>query len=84
MKDLAKYENISGKERIIRFIVSYAVIVGAMESSLVGTSLYAVINLLAIAFATTAIIGWDPAKALSLRSGLKIDSYNNTHGSHHA
>lgn len=55
-------ENISTTERYVRFGLSVAAIVAAMESS-VSSGLFAVINFAAIALTTTAIVGWDPLKS---------------------
>lgn len=64
MKNTTAYENMNVTERNIRFVISAAAIIGAMQTSLVGGPLFAAINVLAIALATTAIIGWDPLKAV--------------------
>ena len=59
------YENLSHSERVIRVIVSTAAIIIAMESSIAGSTMFAVISILGIALAMTGIIGWDPVRALS-------------------
>jgi len=51
-------------ERMARFAVSMLVILVAMQSSIAGTTMFGVVVLLAIGLATTAIIGWDPAKSI--------------------
>ena len=89
MKTQENFENINTSERTTRFVVSMVAIVAAIESPLVGSTLFAVVNLLAIALATVAIIGWDPLRALTQRKGSegivyvphKRDDYQ--HG-HHA
>jgi len=62
------YENLNITERAARVIVSTAAIVVSMSSSIAGTTLFAVICLLAIALAMTGIIGWDPVRAMSNKS----------------
>lgn len=68
MKSSNQFENLTGYERVVRFGVSVGVIVATTHSVLVGTTAFAVVNILAILLSTTAIIGWDPAKALSVRA----------------
>lgn len=73
------YENLNITERTVRVIVSTVAIVVAMESSIAGTTMFAVISLLGIALAMTGIIGWDPVSALSAKeSQVKVH-----HDSHH-
>lgn len=60
-----QFENLSATDRVLRFIVSIAAIVAAMGSGLAGTSALTAISVLAIALATTAIIGWSPLKSMS-------------------
>lgn len=75
METNTSYENISTTERYVRFGVSFAAIVMALESSL-GTGVFATINLGAIVLATTAITGWDPLKSGVgyAKSLLKVDA----------
>jgi len=84
MKNYANFENLNTTERAARFVVSFAVIVGTLYSPMVGSTLYAVINLLAIGLAATAIIGWDPAKALTFGKKSELPAKHNYHGNHHA
>ena len=84
MKNTTHFENMGLTERNIRFVINAAAIIGEMQTGLVGSPLFAVINVIAIAVATTAIIGWDPLKSLSL--GLKSShsiKADQSHG-HHA
>jgi hypothetical protein len=62
METNTSLENISITERYVRFGVSCAAIVWAMESG-VAAGLFAAINFAAIVLATTAIMGWDPLKS---------------------
>lgn len=59
-----RYENLNVSQRIARFGISMIAIVVAMESTLAGSTAFAVVNMSAIALATLAIIGWGPLKAL--------------------
>ena len=83
MEKINELENLTGSERVTRLFVAIGVIVAIMESSLVGSTLFAVINLLAIAFATIAIVGWDPVRAISLRSKLVREKYRVQHSRRH-
>ena len=64
MKHTKHSENLTSNERAARFAISAIAVIAAMESSLVGTPMFAAINIVAIALATTAIVGWDPLKAI--------------------
>jgi hypothetical protein len=77
MKQSTKFENLSSVERVVRFVIGAGAAVAAMESSLVGGPLFTVVNILAIALATTAILGWDPLKNLtqSAKSALHIGEH---------
>ena len=59
------FENLSTTERAVRFTISTVAIVAMLGSSLVGSALFAGACLLAIAVATTAIVGWDPVKTIT-------------------
>jgi hypothetical protein len=71
--------NISNTESCVRFGLSFAAIVAAMNASLDPT-LFAVINFAAIAFAMTAITGWDPLKSgvAQVKSLLRTDGSRST------
>lgn len=83
METKTTFENISTTERWVRFVISVAAIVGAVEST-IGAAAFAAINFAAIALATTAIIGWDPMKSgvTALMSHLHVGSGHRpiTHG----
>lgn len=65
MKNATQFENLGATDRVLRFVISMVAILAAMESSLAGTPALATISVLAIALTTTAVIGWDPLKALT-------------------
>jgi len=50
------------KERVTRFLVSTTVLVVTIASPVAGTTLFIVVNLVAIALIMAAIIGWDPVR----------------------
>lgn len=83
MNSINQFENLTVTERVVRFFVSAGVIIAAMQSSLVGTPAFAVLNILAVALATTAIIGWDPAKALGTRRKNSLAEHADHHHGHH-
>lgn len=83
MNYLHTFENLGISERVARFIASTVAIVVAMESPIVGTIMFAVINILAITLVTTAIIGWDPVKFLSHRNRTVRESYQTPESKHH-
>ena len=83
------FENISFTQRVSRFVISMIAIVVAMTSPLAGGYLFALINLLAIGLATSAIIGWDPVYALKRKQSKKLSGYvpqgrHDLHRGHHA
>jgi len=82
MKSYSNFENLNVVDRTVRFAVSVFVIIGVMNSSIVGTLLFAVITLLAVGLATTAIIGWDPAKAWTLKTNAMITHKQTMHNGH--
>ena len=61
----ANFENLSNTERFARVVVSIAAIVVAMESSIAGTTMFAVVALIGIALSLTGIVGWDPIRAFT-------------------
>lgn len=84
MKTTTQYENLSSTDRVIRSVVSVAAVVGAMETSLVGTPAFTAVSVVAIALATTAIIGWDPVKALLKSATRALTHQGVSHSGHHA
>ena len=75
-----KFENLNTTERFVRFLISFAAIVIMMESTIAGSTLFAVGCLIAIALATTAIVAWDPLKSVTWnlsREG-KVPTFGNT------
>lgn len=78
------FENLSNTERAIRFAITLAALVVIMESSLAGSMLFAVLFIIGVAFATTAIIGWDPLKSVSLNMKLQRKGASVGHTQKHA
>lgn len=80
------FENINNSSRITRFVTSVIIVVTAMSSPLTGSTLFALLNILAILLATSAIVGWDPVVALMNRqkSSLDVRQAGNYHSGHHA
>ena len=64
MKSIMNTENLTSNERNARAAIGIFAVIAAMESSLAGSPVFAAINIMAIALVTTAIVGWDPLKAL--------------------
>lgn len=79
-----QFENLSTTDRLIRFVISVVGIVAAMESSLAGTPALAAIGVVAIALSTTAIIGWDPLKALVKSTARSLTHHNESFPGHSA
>lgn len=68
-------ENLTSGERTARVLVSTLAIVVAMESSIAGSAMFAVICLIGVTLAMTGIIGWDPVRALSNASQTEQHSF---------
>ena len=79
----ANFENLTNSERVARVVVSIAAIVVAMESSIAGTTLFAVISVMGIALSLSGIVGWDPVRALSSKK-VEEKVHTNSHHGHTA
>jgi hypothetical protein len=79
MQTKTSLNNISTTEQYVRFGVSFAAIVIAIEASL-NPGLFAAINFASVALATTAIVGWDPLKSVLgyLKAQFNVDSPRKT------
>jgi hypothetical protein len=62
MKNQDQFENVSQAAAVVGIVASAAIVVVAMESNLVGSAMFGVVSIFAIALATAAILGWSPAK----------------------
>lgn len=77
------YENLGNTERFVRFTLSYAAIVVMLESTITGSTMFAVLNIITVAIAMTGIAGWDPLKALTQVMKARFQDMFHTHDQHH-
>lgn len=78
------FENLSNVERGIRFGLSLAASVLMMATGFAGTNISGVAFLVSIALATTAILGWDPLKSVSLNMKSLFKGSGISHSEKHA
>ena len=79
------FENLNLNERIGRFVVSLIVVVFGMQAPWVGTSMFAVANIIAIVLVLTAVIGWDPVRSIARDKDEKLGirlPYNTDNANH--
>lgn len=74
MKTQDQIENVSQSAAVVGIVASAVIVVVAMESNFVGSPMFGVVSILAIALATAAILGWSPAKSSLASKATNITS----------